>query len=98
MRLKVYGRRIRLTDALHNYVIGHIGSALDRVADNVEEIVVRISELNGPRGSARKHCQVFVILTAGESFILESRDTDAYRAIDHTACRLKRIVNDSVKR
>ena len=98
MRMHVQGHNIQLSDALHEYTARRIGFAFDRVADRIREVVVRLTNVNGPRGGDDKLCRVQVHLASGGSLVLRDRDASAYRAIDRSVRRIKRIVEDEIRR
>ena len=98
MRMHVQGRNLQLSDALHEYAARRIGFAFDRVADRIREVAVRLTNINGPRGGDDKLCQVQVRLASGGSLLLEDRDASAYRAVDRSIGRIKRIVRDEIRR
>jgi putative sigma-54 modulation protein len=98
MRLHLQGHNIQLSDALHEYAARRISFAFDRIADRVREVVVRLTNVNGPRGGDDKLCQVQVRLASGGSLVLQDRDASAYRAIDRSIARIKRIVKDEIRR
>ena len=98
MQLHIQGRHLQVTDALQHYTMRRVEFALDRLAHRIKEVVVQLAHVHGPRGAEDKRCQVHVLLSSGGSLILEGRDTSAYRAIDRTVGRAKRMVKDEIKR
>jgi ribosomal subunit interface protein len=98
MRMQLQSHNVQLSDALHEYAARRISFAFDRIADRVRDVVVRLTNVNGPRGGDDKLCQVQVHLASGGSLVLQDRDASAYRAIDRSIARVKRIVKDEIRR
>jgi len=98
MQLRIQGRHLLLTDALHDYTSRRVRFALNRIAHRVKQVFVRFTNVNGPRGGEDKKCQVRVVLASGRALVLEGRDASAYRAIDRTIDRAKRTVKDELDR
>jgi len=98
MQLQIESRHVYLTDALEDYVARRVGFAFNRVAHRITDIVVRLANINGPRGGEDKSCQVQVRLNRGRTVVLEGRDASAYRAIDRTLSRAKRTVREELRR
>jgi len=97
-RLEVVGRRLEVTDPLRAYAERRTTLALDRVRTKIREVVIRLINVNGPRGGEDKHCRVQVLLATGGSLVIEDRDADAYVAIDRTMGRMKRVVTEHLRR
>ncbi|MDY7107279.1 MAG: HPF/RaiA family ribosome-associated protein [Planctomycetota bacterium] len=98
MRLHVQGHNIPLSDALHEYAARRISFAFDRISHRVRDVVVRLTNVNGPRGGEDKLCRIHVHLTSGGSLVLEDRDASAYSAIDRSIGRIKRLVKNELRR
>lgn len=85
-------RGIDPSDALRRHVELAVVQHLGRFAPDVSSVVVRIDDVNGPRGGLDKHCRVVAL---GELSATHSqRGSDAYAAvvsaIEGLRCTLER--------
>jgi ribosome-associated translation inhibitor RaiA len=72
--------------------------ALDRFADRVTRVTVRLSDANGPRGGADKTCAVEVVLRGATPVRASDTAPDAYAAIDRALHRAAQSVARTVER
>ena len=72
--------------------------ALGRFHARIRSVVVRVTDLNGPRGGVDKRCRVTVQLGAPKrTLVIEDTDPDAAIAIDRVADRTVRTVARAAK-
>lgn len=90
MTVTVYAHGFDLTTALQDYAQRRVRAALDRFARNVTRVVVRLGDVNGPRGGVDKRCLVHVSLTDGPAVVIKDCQHDLYVAIDRAAGRAGR--------
>lgn len=91
MKIDVRFRGLEGSDALRRYVVRRVGFALDRFSNLVQEVVIRLSDVNGPRGGADKRCQVTVHGRAmGAAIAIEAEGADAYAVTDEAIMRAAR--------
>ncbi|MCL4211922.1 MAG: HPF/RaiA family ribosome-associated protein [Phycisphaeraceae bacterium] len=98
MQLLIQGTNVRLTDAIQVHAEQSLRGALSRVMDRVQGVMVRVMDVNGPKGGINKRCKVRVDLLDGRSMLLEETDDDLYRAIARVAGRAKRVVIKEIRR
>ncbi len=72
--------------------------ALGRFGTRIRQIMVRIADLNGPRGGVDKQCRITVDVRPFGTVILEETDADLYRAIDRAAHRVSQSVRRELER
>jgi ribosome-associated translation inhibitor RaiA len=60
--------------------------------------MVRIADLNGPRGGVDRQCRITVDVRPSRTVILEETDADLYRAIDRAAHRVGQSVRRQLER
>ena len=65
---------------------------------HVNRVVVRLSDINGPRGGADKRCHIQVVLAGIPDVVVEDTEVDLYTAIDRATDRARRTVFRRVDR
>ena len=89
---------MRLGEGVLAYVERRIRFAIGRVGARVRRVLVRLGDLNGPRGGIDKCCRIIVRLARCRPVVVEQRDADVLRAADLAAGRLAHAVRRQVKR
>lgn len=92
MQIDIQTRKFDLTNALRNYVEQRLRFALTWADNHVRTIVVRLSDVNGPRGGNDKRCHLLVMLAGLPDVVVEDTEADLYFAIDRAADRAGRNV------
>lgn len=77
----------QLTDALREHVERRLRFAFDRGGQRIRRILVRLSDVNGPRGGKDKRCQLKLSLEQSPEVIIEETQSDLYAAVDRAARR-----------
>ena len=94
--------RIQSSDldvALRDYVIRRLHFSLGRFAGRLGRVVVRVSDLNGPRGGVDKSCRVVAELApSGEAVSSEAVDANLFVAIDRVTERIGRSFSRRLER
>jgi len=98
MNLQMYELNIRTSDALRSHVEQRFHSALARILERIRSVVVRFTDLNGPRGGPDKRCDVQVQLVDGHTVRIRETDECLYCAINRAASRAKRVAKDRLRR
>ena len=92
MSIQIRGIGIPPTEALSAHIERRIAFALSRFSSKIDRVVVRFSDLNGPKGGPDKICQVgFTVKGMGPESV-EARDPDLYCAVDLAAAKAGRRV------
>ena len=94
MKTEVRSQTIEITPSFDVFTRARIGTALGRFAHRIRSVVVRIDDLNGPRGGIDKSCRVQV-RGPSMSLILEHRHADPHEAV---AMALRRIARSLARR
>jgi hypothetical protein len=68
------------------------------MATRVPKVIVRIDDLNGPRGGVDKTCRIDVEVLHGADVFVEDRDADLIAVIDRAAQRAGRAVSRTIER
>lgn len=98
MQIDIQSRNFSLTSALRGHVERRLGFALSTRDDHIMRIVVRLSDINGPRGGADKCCHIQVLLSHLPDVVIEDTEVDIYAAIDRAADRAGRTVGRRLAR
>ncbi len=98
MQIDIQARQFSLTDALHSYAKRRLLSALTCCDDFIQRVVMRLSDINGPRGGTDKHCHLQVVLRGLPDVVIEDTETDMYLAIDRATDRAGRTVVRKIDR
>src|SRR5512140_2767570 len=77
MKLDIRWKGTQRSEALSQHVHDRAHCALRPSAGRVRQIVVRLEDMNGPKGGVDKRCTVEVIGTFGVR-VTEARDVDFY--------------------
>jgi putative sigma-54 modulation protein len=90
MQISVQSLSFSLTDAIRQHVEGRIAPALS-LSGNGESghAVVRLCDLNGPKGGVDKSCRVMVLLRAAGAVVVEAVDSDLYQAVNWAVAKLR---------
>ena len=98
MQIDIQARNFSLTQALRNHVERRLGFALSTRYDRIKRILVRLSDINGPRGGNDKCCQLHVVLPGQADVVIADTQSDLYAAIDCAADRASRAVSRKLAR
>ena len=93
MKLELHSSRISVSESTRSYVERRLAFAFGRFADVIQNVAVRLEDINGPRGGVDKLCRIRVKLTGERNpVIAEVVDTEIRAAVDVAADRTGRAV------
>lgn len=92
MQLEIQARDFTLTRALRGHIERRLGFAFSTRHEHIQRILVRLSDVNGPRGGNDKCCHIQVILARTTDVVIEDTEADMYVAIDRAAERASRTL------
>ena len=98
MQIDIQSRGFSLTDALLSHVRRRLVSAMSYCSSHVNRVVIRLSDINGPRGGADKRCHIQVVLAGISDVVVEDTKVNLYDAIDRATDRARRSVFRKVDR
>ncbi len=98
MNLQIQTRDFTLTDGLRQHVATRLAYALNHGRDLIRRIVVRLSDINGPRGGEDKCCGIEVRLKGAPALVVEDVQADLYLAIDRASERIGRTLDRHLAR
>ncbi len=92
MLIDIQARDFSLTPALRSHVRRRLGFALSKCDDRIHRVLVRLSDINGPRGGNDKCCQLQVVMPGLADVVVADTQANLYVAIDRAAGRASRVV------
>ena len=98
MKLDIRTVNMQWSDALAGHIERRIHARLSHLGDRVRCVLVRLVDVNGPKGGEDKHCFVAVRLSSGREIVTNGLDGCAYRAVNGAVQRMKRTVADHTGR
>ncbi len=98
MQIKIFSRKFSMTEALQNYVKRRLNFSFANKNEQINKIMMRLSDINGPRGGTDKRCHLQIILNGIPDVVVEDTQTDMYSAIDRACERASRTVTRKIGR
>lgn len=98
MNIQIHAQDFTLTEGLREHVTRRLAYALNHGRDSVSRIVVRLCDVNGPRGGVDKRCGIEVRLKGAPAVAIEDTEADLYVAIDRAAERVGRTLDRRLAR
>lgn len=97
MQIEIQARNFPMTRALRAHTERRLKFAFSTCYQHVKRILVRLSDVNGPRGGNDKRCHLEVILP-GPAVVVEKTESDLYVAINRAASRAGRSAMRQLRR
>jgi ribosomal subunit interface protein len=88
MKLELRTSNVQTSVPLEAHVAHKLELALRRFTHRVERVLVRLVDVNGPRGGTDKRCRMSATLSGAPSIIVEATHSNVYVAVTHAAARL----------
>jgi len=98
MQVDIQARHFSLTEALRNHAERRLRFALTCFDDHIQRVVIRLSDINGPKGGVDKHCHLQVVLSGLHDVVIEDTEADMYVAINRATDRAGRTVERRIGR
>lgn len=98
MQLEIITDPFSLTDALRYHAVRRLNFALTCRGDHIQRVVMRLSDINEPRGGNDKRCHLHIMLMGLPDVIIQDTATDLYVAINRAAERASRTVRRKIHR
>jgi len=98
MRVDIQARGFRLTEGLRAHADRRLRFALGSISGGLRNVVMRLSDENGPRGGVDKRCTIRAYLPRTPPVVIEHQEADLYVAIDRAADRVGRAVARRLER
>ncbi|MBI4956712.1 MAG: HPF/RaiA family ribosome-associated protein [Myxococcales bacterium] len=98
MKIEIRFRSIAANDELEEHAVRRVHLELARFGREVDAVVVRIADVNGPRGGVDKRCQVTVSGRRVGAVAVDGRHEDAFAAVSLALGRGARAVGRGLER
>src|SRR5690349_3646597 len=98
MNLEIRGVTYELDAELEAYIERRLRFAFGRFARRIGRVVVRLSDVNGPRGGIDKRCRLSVALIPRGVLRIEGTGADPFALVAHVAKRARRAVQRALGR
>jgi putative sigma-54 modulation protein len=92
MQIDIQALNIALTDHLSYYVKRRLHFALSTRDENIMRVIVRLSDINGPKGGKDMCCHIQVGLKGAGDVVIKDVEENIYTAVDRAAGRAARTV------
>lgn len=92
MQIDIKTQSFSLTEALHSHARRRLQYALSSFDEHIQRVVVRLSDINGPRGGRDKRCRLQLVLAGLPDVVVEDTQADLYVAIDRASDRAGRTL------
>lgn len=98
MQVDIQSTGFKLTDGIRASLMKRLTDDLGHGDDHVTRVIVRLSDINGPRGGVDKRCFIEVRLKHAPALVIEDTEADLYLAIDRATERAGRAMERSLAR
>ncbi|MGD8853885.1 MAG: HPF/RaiA family ribosome-associated protein, partial [Gammaproteobacteria bacterium] len=98
VQIEIQARNFYMTQAMRVHIERQLGFALNTCRRHIKRILVRLSDINGPRGGNDKRCHLEVILPGQAAVVVKDTEDDLYLAINRAASRASRTVMRRLRR
>src|SRR5947208_1573718 len=98
MHIDIRGTHVYITESLRAYIERRLGFALDRFARSIRRVVVRLVDLNGPRGGIDECCQLAIFLSPSSTIVVENRASNVYVALIRLAGKAGNYIGRRLQR
>jgi len=92
MQIEIQARDFDLTHSLRSHIQRRLDYALSSRDQYIQNILVRLSDINGPRGGSDKCCLIHIVIPQQQDVVIEDTETDMYAAINRAASRASRTL------
>lgn len=99
MRVEVRASNIPISEPLALHITKRLDFALRRYAGRIDHVLVRLVDLNGPKGGVDKRCSITAQLASpSEKVLVAAVDSDAYVAVSQATARLDSRISRAIRR
>jgi ribosome-associated translation inhibitor RaiA len=95
--MDIAGLNFKLTRPLFRHVVRRVRRGLAPAAARVSGVMVRLRDVNGPRGGVDMGCRIAVWLRGRGTVVVDAVERDLYAAVDSAAAKLRESVRRRLK-
>ena len=92
MKFSIKSHHVKLDEKTNDTMKRRLRFALGRFGDSINEVTVRLADLNGPKGGVDKECLIVVKLRKGGDVIVQGSGKDYTATLNYCADRIGRAV------
>jgi ribosome-associated translation inhibitor RaiA len=96
--MDIVALNFELTRPLVRHATRRVRRALAPAGNKVAGVMVRLRDVNGPRGGVDMGCRIVVWLRGRKAVIVDAVDRDLYAAVDLAAAKLRQAIRRRLKR
>jgi len=97
MNIEIRATNVEVTTALEEHITRKIRGAVGAERDHLDRVLVRICDVNGPKGGRDIHCHVVARLR-GRTLVVHDLGGDAFEAAANAAARLSELMVSVIER
>lgn len=97
MNIEIRATNVDVTTALEKHVTSQVRAALGPQRDQLERILVRICDANGPSGGRDIHCHMVANLR-GRTLVVHDLADDSFAAVVQTSAQLAELMVSVIER
>ncbi len=90
MNTQIHSNDITLNNTLHKFIQKQAKKSMTVCPDRVERLIVRLKDINGPKGGDDKECSVEIKIANSAPIIVTKRSTNIYTSIHQAMKRASR--------
>ena len=98
MKMDIAGLNLELTRPILRHVMRRVRLALAPARSRVSGVMVRLRDVNGPRGGVDMRCRIVVWLRGHGTVVVDAVEQDLYAGVDSAAAKLREAVRRRLKR
>lgn len=96
MRIDIRPLNDPITESDRRFIERRLQFALGRFGGRVQRVLVRLEDLNGPRGGLDQRCHIEARVARHGVLVVDVRDTELEPAVSRAADRIGRRVRDEL--
>ncbi|MGQ9649071.1 MAG: HPF/RaiA family ribosome-associated protein [Phycisphaerae bacterium] len=98
MRIQIFARNVTLEQEWEDFIERRLRFAIGRFASRIQEVIVRIRDLNGPRGGIDQHCLIDAHILPSARKSAKAIGPDLGTAISKAVDRISRCIRTDLDR
>ncbi len=98
MQIDVRFHGLQSSHALRRHITKRLNNHLGRFSHELTRVIVRIGDVNGPKGGVDKRCKITVRGPRVGTSTLDELSNNAYAAVNNAVHRLTRAVGRRIER